>query len=440
MTRLLERHFGLEAAGTTLRTELLAGLTTFLTMAYIAFVNPSILEAAGMPKGAVITATCLSAGLASLLMGLYGRLPVGLAPGMGTNAYFAYYVCGELGHAWQTALGAVFLSGAGFLVLTVTGLRERIIAAIPASMKHAIAAGIGVFIAFVGLRNAHLVVDSPAVLVALGDVTRPGVLVTALGVVVSAALLARRIRGALLLGIFAATALAIALGVSAAPDALFALPPSLAPIFLAMDVQAALGIGVLHLVFAFFFVDLFDTLATLIAVAEQGGLMTTDAAGRRVLPRATRALASDAVGTMAGAALGTSTVTSYVESTAGIAEGGRTGLVAVVVGLLFCVLPFVSPLLGAVPPEATAPALILIAALMLQNLRQVPFDDPTEAVPATLACLGIPLTFSISNGLALGFIAYPVVKLLAGRAREVSPLMFGLGLLFAWKLALIPGG
>lgn len=433
--RILESHFELSRRGSSVRTEVVAGLTTFLTMAYIIVVNAQILGDAGMPRASVVTATCLSAGLASMLMGIWARLPVALAPGMGTNAYFAYFVVGTLGVPWPTALGAVFVSGVVFLLLSLTGVRERVIAAIPLSMKHAIAAGIGVFIAFVGLRNAGLVVDHPSVLVQLGDASSPGALVFLVGLLSTTVLVAWRARGALLLGILLATGLAVGLGVSSPPRALVSLPPSIEPTFLALDIAAALELGLLHLVFAFVFVDLFDTIATLVAVAEQGGLMEGTPGGGRRLPRATAALSSDAIGTLLGSLVGTSTVTSYVESTAGIAAGGRTGLTAVVVGVCFLAAPVFAPIVAVVPAQATAPVLVLVAVLMVRALAHVRFDDPTEAVPAVLTCLAIPFTFSISDGLALGFIVYPLVKILAGRAREVSPLMALLAFAFLAKLA-----
>lgn len=432
----LNQHFDLAGRGSSIRTEVIAGLTTFFTMAYIIVVNAQILSEAGMPRDAVVTATCLSAGFASILMGLWGRLPIGLAPGMGTNAYFAYFVCGTLGVPWPTALGAVFLSGAAFLLLSLTGVRERIITSIPESMKYAIAAGIGVFIAFVGLQNAGLVVDHPVVLVRLGVLASAEGSVFLVGLVGTTVLLARGVKGALLIGILGASVLAFGIGVAAPPTALVGRPPSVAPLLGALDVPAALELGALQLIFAFLFVDLFDTVATLVAVAQQGGLMVNGRGGR-TLPRASAALGSDAVGTMVGAGLGTSTVTSYIESTSGISAGGRTGLTAIVVGLCFLVAPVFAPLVAAIPEQATAPALVLVAVMMLKALVRVPFDDLTEAVPAVVTFLAIPLTFSISDGLAFGFLTYPPVKILSGRGREVSPLMALLGLAFLVRLLLV---
>lgn len=437
MKKALTRFFDIDGHSSTIRTECLAGITTFLTMAYIAFVNPNILKAAGMPFGAVMTATCLSAAFASILMGAFANLPIGLAPGMGTNAYFAFYVCGVMGETWETALGAVFISGAIFLLLSITRLREKIIDAIPDSMKHAVAAGIGIFIAFVGLKEAGIVVQNKDVFVELGDMTSPGVAVTLAGLAITALFLTRRIRGALLWGILISTALAIALGVAKFPHAVVSMPPSIMPTLARMDIKAAFGLGLLQIVFAFVFVDLFDTIATLIGVADQGGLMKKRADGKLYLPRAGRALISDAISTMIGATLGTSTTTSYIESTAGIAEGGRTGLAAVVVGLMFIAMLFFSPIIGVVPAQATAPALVIVCVYMLKNLMKIVWDDFTEAIPAVVACLAIPLTFSISNGLALGFILYPVIKLLTGRWRDANWLVYVLGILFILKFLLL---
>lgn len=432
----LDGFFKVTAAGSTLRTELLAGATTFLTMAYIVVVNAQILSTTGMPEGAVVTATCLAAGFASILMGVWGRLPVGLAPGMGTNAYFAYFVCGTMGVPWPTALGAVFLSGLGFLLLSAFGLRARLVTAIPDPLKHGIAAGIGLFVAFVGLQNAGIVVDHPVTLVQLGALDDFRALVFAVGLVLTTGLAARGVRGAFLMGIAVTSALAVGLGIAAPPEGVVGLPPSLGPTFLALDFAGALDLGLLHLLFAFMFVDLFDTVATLVAVGEQGGLMV-DREGRRELPGASRALGADAAGTMVGALLGTSTVTSYIESSSGIAAGGRTGLTAVVVGFGFLLTPFFAPLVRAVPQEATAPVLVIVAALMVRALARIRYDDLTDAVPAVVTCLAIPLTFSISDGLAVGFVTYPLVKIMAGRGREVSPVVALLGLAFVVGLLVL---
>lgn len=437
MLKAIASYFEFEKLGTNYKTEVIAGATTFLTMAYIAFVNPSIQAQAGMPFGAVMTATCLSAAFASILMGIYARLPIALAPGMGTNAYFAFTVCIVMGIAWQTALAAVFIAGAFFLILSVTGMREKIMDAIPDSMKHSVAAGIGIFIAFVGLQQAGIVVKNDAVFVGLGDISKPGPIIALLGIVITGYFLAKKIRGALLWGILISTIIAVFVGVAKPPQGVISMPPSVLPTLGKLDFGGAFALGLVEIIFAFFFVDLFDTVATLIGVAEQGGLMRPGQRGKQCLPRAGRALSADAVGTMAGAALGTSTVTSYIESTAGIAEGGRSGFTAVMVGLFFIVMLFFNPIISIVPPQATSPALIIVAAFMLKNMSKVEWADWTEALPAVVACLAIPLTYSISNGLALGFILYPVLKIITGRWREANWLVYVLGALFVLKFILI---
>jgi AGZA family xanthine/uracil permease-like MFS transporter len=439
MKRWIAGLFDLEGNGTNLKTELIAGITTFLTMAYIAFVNPNILKAAGVPFGAAMTATCLAAAVGSIIMGIYANLPVGLAPAMGTNAYFAFSVCLGLGISWQVALGAVFLSGIAFLITTITGLREKLFDAIPDSMKHGIAAGIGLLIAFVGLKEAGIVVKNDATLVALGDMASPRCLVTMAGLAITTILIARKVRGALLLGILATAAIAVAFDVAKRPDAIVSMPPSLGPTFMAMDIKGALKLGLLEIIFVFFFVDIFDAVATLIGVAEQGGLMKKGPDGRMKLPRAGRALIADSAATILGAGMGTSTTTAYIESCAGIATGGRTGLTAVIVGLLFIAMLFFSPIVGMVPAEATAPALVIVCVYMMKNLKSIAWDDFTEAVPAAVAMLGIPLTFSISNGLALGFIIYPIAKILTGRWREANWLVYTLGVLFILKFIYLEG-
>lgn len=430
MTQLLERAFGLRAAGTTVRTELEAGLTTFLTMAYILAVNPQILSEAGVPVEGALFATAVSAAVGSLLMGLLANYPFALAPGMGLNAYFTYAVVLGMGVPWQTALGAVFISGVVFVVLTLGRIRELVVRAIPLGLKLAVGAGIGLFIAFLGFRNAGFVEASAATLVTLGDVTAPVSLLALGGVVLTAALMARGWKSAIILGIVATAAGAYLLGLAAPPRALVAIPDA-GSTFLQLDIRGALGLGLLHVVFVFFFVDLFDSVGTLVGLGQQAGALTPEGD----LPRANRALLADSTATCVGAALGTSTVTAYIESATGVAEGGRTGLTAATVGVLFLVAIFFSPLAAAVPPVATAPALIIVGSLMLRSALRVAWDDPTEAVPAFVTLIGMPLTFSIANGLALGFVSYPLIKLLAGRGREVSPLVYVLALLFVARYA-----
>ncbi len=428
----MERLFRLSENGTTVRTELLAGLTTFVTMAYILFVNPNILKDAGMPVEATFAATCVASAFATLLMGLLANYPIAVAPGMGLNAYFTYTVCIGMRLPWQTALGAVFMSGVVFFLLTVTRVREWIIEGVPQVLRLSISVGIGLFIAFIGLRNGGIIVKNDATLVALGDMRSHGVLVAVAGLLLTVFLMARRIRGGLLLGILATAAAAILAGVSPAPHG-FSSFATLSDPFLAlkatafqMDVAAALKVGLFSILFSFTFVDLFDNVGTLIGVSRKAGLL--DQKGS--LPRIGRALLADSVGTMFGALMGTSTVTSYVESAAGVAEGGRTGLTAVVTALLFLLALVFAPMVGLIPPQATAPALIVVGVLMTTDIRSIRFDDFTEAVPAFLTMLMMPLTYSIAQGLAFGFTSYMLVKLLAGRHRENSAVTYTLAALF----------
>lgn len=430
----LERVFGLRRAGTTVRTEVGAGVTTFLTMAYILAVNPQILSDAGVPVEGALFATAVSAAFGSILMGLLANYPFALAPGMGLNAYFTYTVVLGGVADWRTALGAVFLSGIVFFVLTLLRIRELAIRAIPLTLKLATGAGIGLFIAFIGLRNAGLVAASPATFVTLGEVTGATPLLALGGIVVTAALLARGWKSAIIVGIAVTAAGAYLLGIAQPPRAVLALPDA-SSTFLQMDWRGALSLGLLHIVFVFFFVDLFDTVGTLIGLGHQAGFLTDEGE----LPRAQRALLADSIATTAGAALGTSTVTAYVESATGVAEGGRTGLTAVTAGLLFALAVFAAPLAAGIPAVATAPALVLVGSLMLKAVLSVRWDDPTEALPAFLTMIGMPLTFSIANGLALGFVSYPLVKLLAGRGREVSPLVYVLAALFVLRYAYLGG-
>ncbi|MEX6501603.1 NCS2 family permease [Pseudomonas zhanjiangensis] len=426
---MLERLFQLNAHNTTVRTEILAGLTTFLTMAYILFVNPSILAETDMDKGAVFVATCLAAAIGSAIMGLVANYPIALAPGMGLNAFFTYTVVLTMGHTWQAALGAVFLSGAIFFLLSIFKVREWIINSIPMALRAGIAAGIGLFLAIIALKNAGIVVDHPATLVGLGDMNQSGALLACLGFFVIAALSYRRVTGAVMIGILLITGLSVALGLSSI-DGVVSMPPSLLPTLLQLDIAGALDIGLLSVIFAFLFVDLFDTSGTLIGVAQKADLLDKD--GK--MPKLGRALLADSTATMAGAALGSSTTTSYIESAAGIAAGGRTGLTACVVALLFLLSLFFAPLAGAIPAFATAPALLFIAVLMMSSLAQIDWDDLTVAAPVVVAALAMPLTFSIANGIAFGFIAWTGIKLLSGRWRELNPALVILSVLFVIKL------
>ncbi len=423
--------FDLEASGTTVRTELIAGLTTYLTMVYIAFVNPTILAAAGMDKGAVFVATCLAAAFGSALMGLWANYPVALAPGMGINAYFAYSVVKGLGVPWQTALGAVFLSGVLFFLVSVTPLREWVINSISKSMKLAISVGIGFFLAFIGLQAAGIVAADPTTLVKLGDLKTPQVGIAVAAFMLMAALEALKVRGAILIGILAAFIASLALGLT--PFAgVASMPPSIAPVLLQMDIPGALDLGLGAIVFTFFFV-VFDNTGTLIGVANAAGLMAPDG----TLPRIGRALAVDSTAAMVGAALGTSTTTSYVESAAGVNAGGRTGLVAVTVAVLFLATLFLAPLAGSIPAYATAPALIFVGCLMMAAAREIDYEDATEYVPAAVTILLMPLTYSIADGIAFGFIAYAAMKLLSGRHGELSAAIAGLAALFVLKFAFL---
>lgn len=420
----LDRHFKLTENQTTVRRELVGGLTTFMTMAYIIVVNPQILAQAGMPTEGVVFATCVSAAVASLVMGLYANYPIAMAPGMSLNAYFTYSVCLGMGIPWRTALGVVFFSGVLFVLLTVTRVREQIVNGIPDSLKHSTAAGIGMFISFVGMRNAKLIVANSATFVGIGKLGSPEVLAACFGIVLMLILMARKINGAILLGIAATTIYGILRGLAPRPPAWVSIPHP-AGTLLQLDLRAAMHLGLLEIVFAFLFVDLFDNVGTLVGVCEQGGFVKN---GR--IPRVGRALLADGIGTMFGALSGTSTVTSYIESAAGVAAGARTGLSNVMVAALFVVAVFFSPIAGAIPAFATAPALILVGALMTQSVAHVAWTDFTEAFPAFLTILAMPLTFSIATGLSLGVIAYTIVKVGSGRYREVSAVLWILTMLF----------
>jgi len=430
---MLERLFQLKAHDTTVRTEILAGVTTFLTMAYILFVNPSILGETGMDKGAIFVATCLAAAIGSAIMGLIANYPIALAPGMGLNAFFTYTVVLHMGHTWQVALGAVFLSACMFFLLSIFRIREWIINSIPLELRSAIAAGIGLFLALIGLKEAGIVVANPATLVGMGDLAKPEAVLAILGFVLIVALEARKVTGAVLIGILATTAAGIAMGVS--PFGGFvSMPPSLAPTFLQLDIKGALDIGLVSVIFAFLFVDLFDNSGTLIAVAKKAGLMRKDGH----MPKMGRALIADSSAAMVGSLLGTSTTTSYIESAAGVSAGGRTGLTAIVVAVLFLFALFFSPLAGSVPAFATAPALLFVAVLMTAGLAEIDWDDITVAAPVVITALAMPLTFSIANGIAFGFIAWTTIKLLAGRGRELNSALVVLSILFVIKLGWYP--
>jgi AGZA family xanthine/uracil permease-like MFS transporter len=425
MLKRIERYFEFSHVGTNWRTEILAGVTTFLTMAYIVLVNPSILQAAGMPLAAVTAATCLSAAFGSILMGIIARYPIALAPGMGLNAYFTYTVCLKMHIPWQTALGAVFLSGAIFLALTAAGIRQMILRSIPHELYAAVASGIGLFIAFIGFRNAGLVVADPATLVGLGNIRNPTAALALLGLIIMVALEIRKVRGAILIGVLSITAIAWALGLvhwTPAPGGF----QSLAATAFKLDIRGAVNKGLLEIIFVFFFVDLFDNLGTLVAVTKRAGLIAAD----HSIPRLNRILLADATATVFGSLTGTSTVTSYVESTAGVAAGGRSGVTAIVTGLLFLCAVGAAPFVGVVPQAATAPALILVGSLMLATITEIRWTDPLVAVPAFLTLILIPLTYSIANGLGFGIIAWAVLHLAAGKLRKQDWLLYVLAALF----------
>lgn len=412
----MERLFKLKANGTSVRTEVLAGITTWLTMVYIVVVNPSILSQAGIDQGAAFTATCVAAALGTLAMALMANYPIALAPGMGLNAYFAFTVVLGLGIPWQTALGAVFLSGLLFAFISVTRLREWLINAIPLSLKLGIGAGIGLFLGLIGFQGMGLGVDSKETLITLGSFAEPKVQIACAAFLVIAGLSARKVPGAILIGILGATAVGAALGLTEFKG-LASAPPSLAPTFNQMDLKGALGLGAASVVFTFFLVDVLDNTGTLIATTHRAGLMREDG----TVPRLRQALMADSGGAMLGALLGTSTTTSYIESAAGIEAGGRTGLTAVVVALLFGLTLFLAPLALSVPAFATAPALVFVACVMAGALKGLAWDDMTEFLPAIVTVIAIPFTFSIAAGIGLGFITYVAVKLFAGRWRDIQP-------------------
>ncbi|WP_435247657.1 NCS2 family permease [Vibrio sp. nBUS_14] len=425
---MFEKLFKLSENGTNVRTEIIAGLTTFLTMAYIIFVNPMILADAGMDHGAVFVATCLAAAIGCFIMGFVANYPIAQAPGMGLNAFFTYAVVMGMGYTWQVALAAVFVSGVIFIFLSIFKIREWIINSIPMSLRVGISAGIGLFLAFIALGNAGIVVSNPATKVSLGDITAIAPMLGALGFFLTIALVHRGVKGAVMIAILAITAIGIAIG-DVQYGGIMSNPPSLAPTFMQLDFSAVFEIGMISVVFAFLFVDLFDTAGTLVGVATKANLIKED--GK--LPRLNKALLADSTATSIGALLGTSNTTSYVESVAGVAEGGRTGLTAVVVGILFLLALFFSPLAGMIPAYATSGALFYVAILMMSGLVGIDWRDLTEAAPVVVTCLLMPLTYSIAEGISLGFIAYAAIKLLSGKGRDVSPAVWVMSVIFILK-------
>ncbi|HZX11818.1 MAG TPA: NCS2 family permease [Acidobacteriota bacterium] len=434
MDRFLNRFFKLKENNTTLKTEAAGGLTTFMTMSYIIFLQPAVLAAAGMDNGAVMVATCLSAALATLLMGLLANYPIALAPAVGHNIFFAVIVCGTMGYSWQVALGAVFISGSIFLILSIIGVWGKLVEAVPNSLKYGIAVGIGLLISLVGLEYGGLVVDTPDVLVGLGDLTDKAVLLSLFGVLFIAVLMAVKVRGAVLIGILATAFAGIPLGV-VKYQGIISSPPSLHPTLFKLDIIGALSTGLITVVFVFFFLDLFDTIGTLIGISSQAGFLKD---GK--LPKANKAMFSDAVGTVSGALLGTSTVTSYIESASGISQGSRTGLSNVFTSVLFIIALFFSPLArmiggqyisdGVMMRPVIAPPLIIVGFLMMRCVKNIEWSDITEAIPAFLAIIIMPLTLSITEGIAFGFIAYSVLKLVSGKGKQVHWLIYLFSVLF----------
>jgi adenine/guanine/hypoxanthine permease len=422
-----KRHFDFDETGTNLRTEALAGVTTFLTMAYIIFVNPAILGDAGMPKDAVFVATCLVSALSTLIMGLYANYPIACAPGMGLNAYFAYTVVKGMGFTWQAALGAVFISGCLFLCVTLFRVRETIVNGIPHSIRVAITGGIGLFLAIISLKTAGIVVASPATLVTLGDLHKPSVVLAAIGFFAIVTLDYLRVRGAILIGILGVTALSFFFGGNRFHGVVSS-PPSIDATLFHLDIAGALSTGILNVVLVFFLVELFDATGTLMGVANRAGLLVE---GK--MDRLNKALLADSAAIVAGSVLGTSSTTAYIESASGVQAGGRTGVTAITVAVLFLACLFIAPLASDVPGYATAPALLYVSCLMLRELADLPWDDVTEVVPATLTALVMPFTYSIANGVAFGFISYAGLKLLTGRARQLKPVVWIIAATFLFR-------
>ncbi len=434
MQNWLNRVFKLEENNTTLRTEMLGGTTTFMTMSYIIFFQPAVLSASGMDQGAVMVATCISSALATLLMGLLAKYPIALAPAVGHNIFFAVIVCGTMGYSWQVALGAVFISGSVFVLLSLAGAWGKLVSAVPDSLKYAIAVGIGFMISFVGMEYCGLVVDTPGVLVGIGDLTSKPVILALFGVMLTAVLMVLKVRGAILIGILATAFLGIPLGV-VRYNGILAAPPSISPTFFKLDIIGAFQTGLISVVFVFFFLDLFDTVGTLIGVSSQAGFLK-----KGKLPRANKAMFADAVGTVSGALLGTSTVTSYIESATGIAQGARTGLANIFTSFFFLIALFFSPLAEMIGGDyvyndmilrpVIAPPLIIVGFLMIKTITRIKWADLTEGLPAFLTVIVIPMTLSITEGIAFGFISYSILKLVSGKGKEVHWMIYLFAVLF----------
>ncbi len=430
---MLKKLFGFDPAQTTVRTEIIAGVTTFLTMSYILAVNPSMFgQLEGMPAGAVFTSTALAAIVGCLAMAFCGKLPFGLAPGMGLNAFFVYSVCLGMGYSWQFALTAVLIEGIIFIILTLTNVREAIVNAIPLSLRNAIGAGIGLFIAFIGLESAGVIVNDEATLVALGDLTSGSAFLAFIGVIITGFLYARNIPGAILIGIIVTMIIGIPLGVTEFVGVL-SKPESIAPIFCQFEFDNILTLDMLVVVFTFLFIDMFDTVGTLVGVCTKAGLV--DQKGN--IHRIKQAFLADSIATTVGATLGTSTTTTYVESAAGVAQGGRSGLTALAVACCFVIALFFSPLFLSIPAAATAPALVIVGLLMLEPIRNIPFGDFSESIPAFVCIIMMPLTYSISNGILLGMITYVLMNIVCGHFRKITPAMYILAILFILKFIFI---
>ncbi len=425
---MLEKLFGFDPSKHSVRTEILAGLTTFLTMAYILAVNPNILSAAGMDKGALFTTTVIASGLTTLLMAIYAKLPFALAPGMGLNAFFAFSVCLTLGYHWQMALTAVLIEGILFILLTISNLREKIVDALPMTLKYAISAGIGLFIAFIGLQNAGIVVNNDATLIGLGSITHGTGLLGVIGVVITSVLLVLKVRGSLLFGILATTIIGIPMGITHF-DGIVGMPPSIEPIFFKFEWDKIFTKDMVVIVFTFLFVDMFDTIGTLVGVSTKAGMV--DENGR--IPHLKKAFMVDAVGTTAGAMLGTSTITTFVESASGVGEGGRTGLTSFTTGICFLVALFLAPFFLSVPGAATAPVLILVGLMMMSQVTKINFSDYSEAIPAFICIVMMPMAYSISEGIVLGLLSYVLINLLTGKLKKITVSMIILAVIFCFK-------
>ncbi|SNT01294.1 putative MFS transporter, AGZA family, xanthine/uracil permease [Granulicella rosea] len=435
MRTRLEQYFGFAAHGTTWRTEILAGLTTFITMAYIIFVNPAILSQTGMPLAAVTTSTCLCAAFGSILMGTIANYPLALAPGMGLNAYFTYTVVKGMGVPWQTALGAVFLSGVIFLLLTFGGIRQKLLAAIPYQLHAAVAGGIGLFIAFIGLRNSGIIVPSPATTVTLGNLHAHTTQLAIFGIVLIAILQAYKVKASMLIGVLGTLIVGILFHQVKYQPSTFN-PLAISATAFHMDLRGALKMNALEIIFVFLFVDLFDNIGTLVAVTERAGLIADD----HTIPRLDKIFFADASATVVGALAGTSTVTSYIESSAGVAAGGRTGVTAITTGILFFLAIFIAPAIGAIPDFATAPALILVGALMVAGAARIDWEEPRIAIPSFLTLITIPLTYSIATGLSFGIISFAVLELATGRGRRQHWMLYTLAALFLFRFAYMSAG